>query len=189
MHIDLSRVSAGQSILEAFPQLEKKRCYTQATDKEIKVAIFMCDPKGPFRLIKKYDKRLLEVFSFLKLDEFGDDAELHQGVLSLTNTNVSHIYTDYLQEVFDHEWVNWFSNSIVYYQMMEYLRIPIADVSDDAAWTRRTKIEARANAVYKNMKAVEDVVFLDDNVRKSAAAIARKIENFAEKYADENSVI
>lgn len=189
MTIDLSKVAPGQSVIEVYPELQTSKAYTLATNEEIKVAIFMCDPQGPFKMIKRYDSRLEKIFTFLRLDAAGADQELYLSVLKVKNERVADIWTEYLSNVFDHEWVAWFSNSILYYQMMQELRKPI-NVNDDTDWAKKQKIEGRADAVYKRMKSMEELVFVDETIKKKAFEREKtKKENYAEKYADSNSVI
>jgi hypothetical protein len=192
MHIDLSRLSKGQSFLELFPQLEYYESFKSSTEQEIKIAAFMCDPNCiPFSKIKSFELRLSSVFDYLKLDHDNLDRDLYLSVLNLSNENIPKIWTDYLSDMFNHEYVSWFSNSIMYYQMMEQLRKPVEMGSGfDKAWATRINIEKRADEVYKKMKAMESKIFFDDAIRqKTAEAERNKIENYPEKFAQENSVI
>lgn len=189
MHIDLSKVSASQTVLEVFPELQHYKTYTEAEDIEIRLGFLMADPRGPFSTIKQFNSRLVGVCRFLKIEMEAPDNKLYEDVLNLRSENILKIWVEYLSSVFNHEWASWFSSSLIYYQMISQLQKPI-DVNNDKDWDRRAKIEGRLDAVYKRMKAMEAIVFIDEEIkRKSFEAAKDKIENFPEKYADEASVI
>lgn len=189
MHYDLSKVGPDKLVIDVFPELQHNKAYTEATDIEIRIALLMCDPRGPFRDIKQYSARLDNVCRFLRIDVTDKEKELYQQILELKSVNVANVWAAYLETVFNHEWVSWFSSSLIYYQMQVQLQKPI-DFEDDKAWDRRSKIESRVDAVYKRMKAMEAIVFVDDELkRRSFEAAKDKIENWPEKFADDNSVI
>lgn len=189
MYIDLSKVGPDQKVIDIFPELQHIPAYTEATDKEIRVALLMCDPRGPFSTIKQFNTRLDNVFRFLHLDKDEVDFQLYSDVLNLLSPKVAALWMVYLETVFNHEWVSWFSSSLIYYQMHAELRKPI-DFDDDKAWDRRNKIEGRVDAIYKRMKAMEAIVFVDEEIkRKSFETSKNLIENYPEKFAQDVSVI
>lgn len=189
MSIDLSKVSPGQSVFDIYPELSEIKAYQKSTQEELKVGIHTCEPHGPFSSIKRFEVRLETVFRFLQLDKENEHARLFDEVLHLKSDNVADVWTEYLSSVFYHEWTSWFSSSCMYYQMMEQLRKPI-DFVNETAWTKRANIESKVDGIYKRMKAMEAVIFVDEEIKKKAFNKDRdKIENFPEKHADENSVI
>ncbi len=197
MRIDVSRIEEGQLFLDVFPQFQHLKAYSESSEDEIKIAILLCDRSGPFSSIKNYEQRLNAIFGWLNYEPAGEKAELFQEVLTLRNKNVANIWTEYLAALFDHEWVSWFSNSVLYYQIMAEMRKPIGismDVDDkdaDIKWNKRKIIEDRAEQVYKKMKQMEDILFIDEAVKRRSAERERekKIENYPEKYAVSNSVV
>lgn len=189
MHIDLSKVSASQTVLEVFPELSHAKAYTDAEDIEIRLALLMCDPRGPFSNIKQFNTRLVNVCRWLKIPMEAPDNKLYEDVLNLRSENVANVWTEYLSSVFNHEWVSWFSNALMYYQMMEQLRKPI-DFTKQSDWEQRKAIEGRADSIYNRMKKMEEIVFVDEAIkRKSFDSEKGKIENYAEKHADDTGVI
>lgn len=189
MHIDLSKVSASQTVLEVFPELQHETAFTEATDEEIKLSLLMCDPRGPFSTIKQYDTRLINVCRWLKIPLDAPDNKLFQDVLNLRSEKVANLWTAYLSSMFNHEWTSWFSSSLMYYQMMTELRKPI-DFTAQKDWQQRQAIEGRADAIYNRMKKMEEIVFIDQAIKRKAFESEKgKIENFPEKHADENSVV
>lgn len=189
MHYDLSKVSASQTVLEVYPELAHYPAYTAATDIEIRLALHLCDPKGPFASIKQYNIRLKNVCKWLNISTEAPDNHLYEAALNLTSDNILNIWTAFLSSVFNHEFTAWFSNSLMYYQMMEQLRKPI-DFTSKTDWGVRQTIEARADAVYSRMKKMEDIVFVDETIKRKTYAKSKDlIENYAEKFAVPTSVI
>lgn len=189
MYIDLSKVSESQTVLEVYPELQHTKIYTEASDIEIRLAFLLCDPKGPFSTIKQYNTRLVNVCRWLKIPMDAPDNKLYEDALNLRSETIAQIWTAYLSNIFDHEWVSWYSSSLIYYQMHEELRKPIA-FENDKEWDRRNKIEGRVDAIYKRMKAMEEIVFIDESIkRKSFESTKNKIENYAEAHADDTGVI
>lgn len=189
MHIDLSKVSASQTVLEVFPELNHYEAYTKATDMEIRVAFCMSDPKGPFSTLKQYPVRLQHICKWYQVAMEAPGNELYESILNFKSQNVADITTQYLSSVFDHEWTSWYSNSIMYYQMMEEIRKPI-DFTKESEWKQRQSIEGRADAIYKRMKDMEKILFVDEAIKKRAFENEKnKIENFAEKHAVSNSIV
>lgn len=197
MRVDLSRIEPGQMFLDVYPQFQHLKAYSEASEDEIKIAILLCDRFGPFSTIKNFEQRLKAIFSWLNYQVDGEKAELFQDILTLRNKQVPDIWTEYLPALFDHEWVSWFSNSVMYYQIMAEMRKPIGismDVEDkdaDIRWNKRKIIEDRADQVYKKMKLMEDILFIDETVKRRSAERERekKIENYPEKYAVSASVV
>lgn len=198
MRVNLALILPGQTFLEVFPQFQHKKAYAQASDDEIIVAITLCDRSGPFSTIRNFEERLKAIFSWKHYPIDGDRKELYESVLSLKNDNVADVWTEYLANLFDHEWVSWFSNSVMYYQLMTQLRKPIEislegtdDKESETKWNKRLKLEQKADDIYKKMKAMEDILFIDESIKRRAAQRERenKIENYPEKFADSNSVI
>lgn len=193
MLIDLSRVEADQTVVEVFPELLNFPVYSESTDKEVRVAIFMVDRHGPFSTIKKFISRLDAIFKWLKYDATGDDKELYDSVAKLKNQNIARIWTVYLEEMFDHEWTTWFTLSQMYYQMMEQIRKPI-DWSDEkkseAEYQKRMAMETKASSVYDKIQKLEVLLFVDEKIKRRAFETKKEIliENYAEKYAETESI-
>lgn len=193
MLINLSEVEQGETVVEHFPELATFPIYTEATDQEVRVAIFMVDRHGPFSGIKKYITRLEAIFKWLKYDAAGAEKELFDSISFQRNMTVAKIWTTYLEDMFDHEWTTWFTLSLTYYQMMEQIRKPI-DWNDQAKaegeLTKRMSMETKASQVYDKIQKLEAILFVDDMIKRRAF-IAKKeilIENYAEKYAETDSV-
>lgn len=189
MHYDLSKVSASQTVLEVYPELAHYPAYTEATDEEVRLALHLCDPNGPFATIKQYNIRLRNVCNWLKITTEAPDNKLYEAALNLTSENILNIWTAFLSSVFNHEFTAWFSNSIMYYQMMEQLRKPI-DFQSKNDWEMRKTIEGRADAVYNRMKKMEEIVFVDETIKRKTFSKSKDlIENYAEKFAVQTNVI
>ena len=189
MHYDLSKVSASQTVLEVYPEMAHYPAYTDAADMEVRLALHLCDPKGPFAAIKQYNVRLLNVCKWLQIPIEAPGNELYEAALNLSSENILNIWTTFLSQVFNHEYTAWFSNSLMYYQMMEQMRKPI-DFSSKTDWANRQAIEARADTVYNRMKKMEEIVLVDETIkRKSFSKSKDLIENYAEKFAVPTSVI
>lgn len=193
MLINLSEVEQGETVVDHFPELVTFPIYTEATDQEVRVAIFMVDRHGPFSGIKKYITRLEAIFKWLKYDAAGAEKELFDSISFQRNMTVAKIWTTYLEDMFDHEWTTWFTLSLTYYQMMEQIRKPI-DWNDQAKaegeLTKRMSMETKASQVYDKIQKLEAILFVDDMIKRRAF-IAKKeilIENYAEKYAETDSV-
>lgn len=193
MLLNLSMVDSDQTVVEVFPDLKNFPVYTESTDKEVRVAIFMVDRHGPFSGIKKFITRLENIFKWLKYDANGKEKELFDSVAQLKNDHVAKIWTVYLEDMFDHEWTTWFSLSLMYYQMMEQIRKPI-DWADEkkaeAEYTKRMSMETKASSVYEKIQKLEAVLFVDDMIKRRSFEAKKEIliENYAEKHAETNSV-
>lgn len=189
MKIDLSKVGPGQLVLDVFPELRHTKIYTEVEDIELRLAFLTCDPHGPFSTIKQYNTRLASVCRWLKISMEAPDNKLYEDALNLKSENIAKIWTEYLSSTFHHEWVSWFSSSLMYYQMMEQLRRPI-DFSDTKEWTQRQAIESRADGIYLRMKKMEELIFVDESIKRKTFNTAKDlIENYPEKHADDTSVI
>lgn len=184
MHIDLSRVGADQLVIDVFPELKENKAYTEASDLEVRLSFLMCDPRGPFSTIKRYEARLQRVCKWLKVDYLEKEKSFYGDILHLKNDKVAAIWTAYLSNVFNHEWTSWFSNSLLYYQMMEEMRRPL-NFKDSNEWKLRKEVEGRADDVYNRMKAMEQIIFVDEFLKQKSFNLNKDlIENFPEGYAD-----
>jgi len=85
MYIDLSLVGADQTVVEAFPELQENKAYTEASDLEVRLSLLSCDPQGPFSKIKRFDGRLQAICKWLKLDYTGKDKSFYEAILHLKN--------------------------------------------------------------------------------------------------------
>lgn len=201
MRVDISRIGEGQSFLEVFPAFQHLKAYIVATEEEIRVAILLCDRYGPFSTIKNFEERLKAIFShynwFINDKPAPLYLDLYEQVLHLKNDHVADIWTEYLPAVFDHEWTSWFSNSVMYYQIMREMRKPIeitldgeSDKESEARWSKRLKIEQKADEIYKKMKSMEAIIFNDEQVKRRSheREQEKKIETYPEKFAMSSSV-
>lgn len=184
MYIDLSRVGADQTVVEVFPELQENKAYSEASDLEVRLSFLSCDPQGPFSKIKRFDARLQAICKWLKVDYTGKDKSFYEDILHLKNDNIAKIWTAYLSNIFNHEWTSWFSNGLLYYQMMEEMRKPI-DFKVASDWKLRKEIEGMADEVYKRMKDMEAIIFVDEFLKQKSFNLNKDlIENYPEAYAD-----
>lgn len=198
MRIDLSRITPGQVFLNVFPEYQHLKCYQNATEDEIKVAILLCDRRGPFSSIRNFQERLNAIFNWMDYALEGAKLEFYDEVLSLKNDHIADIWTEYLAACFDHEWTSWFSNSVMYYQIMRELRKPLGisldaetDKETESKWMRRMSLEKKADEIYKKMKDMEAIIFNDEQVKRRAHEREQQklIENYPEKFSQANSVV
>lgn len=175
------------SELSAFPEFKKA-----LDDNEIKIAILMGDIDSPFIRIRNRETMLNSIFDYLEIPiKTKSEQEFFNQVLHYKHDRIIGCWVRYIQILHDTDWTDWTMAQQTYnFLLFESQKPEDSDDTPDKYLARRLKIQESIKKVGIEIKAIEAKLFPDSKSAREAALYENKlIVTYAEKYAEENTVI
>lgn len=175
------------SELSAFPEFRNVM-----DDNEIKIAILMGDVDSPFIRIRNRETMLNSIFDYLDIPtKTKSDQEFFNKILHYKHSGVTGCWVRYIQILHDTDWTDWSMAQQTYnFLLFESQNPQEKDEGPDKYLARRLKIQDSIKKIGVDIKSIESKLFPDSKAAREAALHENKlILTYAEKYAEENTVI
>lgn len=190
---DVAKISKHQKIIEVYPELSAYDEFMAAeNDNEIKIAILLSDFESPFVKIKDVKQKTIAIFKYLEIPLTGSRMnDLFEKVVNYQHERIFAICASYLQIQNNHDFTHWWNLNQLYYSLMAEMGKPRGKEEDVSRYVdRNLKIQKQSEPIKNDLLKIEAELFSDSKMKMAIARskITQK-RNYAEMYADQNSVI
>lgn len=193
LYIKFQECPSGTKLIEHFSELSAFPEFNHAIDdNEIKIGILTGDIDSPFIRIKDRETMLKAIFDFLNIPIKTDaQKQFFDEVLYYKHTRVVGCWVRYIQMLHDTDYTDWLMAQQTYNFLLFESQKPKEDTeSSDKYIDRRLKIQNNLKKFGADMKEIEAKIFPDSKAAREAAMHEqKKIETYAERYAEDNTFI
>lgn len=185
---DISELKPHEKVIDKFKDLADQDEFSDPNnDHLLRIAILLVDPYSPF--VKTYntiEQRVAKIFEYLDIK----DHILLGKVTTFTEDRISAMIGKLFMLINHYEYQAWYSLWVLYQQVCKRMQDPLDkdDINKDIE--NKLKVQKQSEEI-KNLLLTKEVsLFKDDKLKRLIVSnTAKTISNYAEKYAEDHTVI
>ncbi len=193
LYVKFQDCPADKKLVDHFTELSAFPEFNSAlSDNEIKIAILSADSDSPFLKIRDRETMLRSIFDFLHIPiETTPQKQFFSEVLYYRHIRVISCWVRYIQMLHDTDYTDWLMAQQTYnFLLFESQKPKETAETSDKYIDRRLKIQSNLKKLGADLKEIEAKIFPDSKAAREAALHEnKKIETYAERYAEENTYI
>lgn len=187
---DPTRLTKAKKVQDVFPELLPYKDISDIVF-DWQVGICLTDLGSPFIKIKDHKQKLDAIYDYFGFDRIkGKLSDEYDLAVKYRPCGIMDVCTFMIEYQNNYDFAAWFTLNQSYFELMQVIRTPKKEDDDEGRyWDRRSKNQERSAAIAEKLKDYEVNLF-GSAAMKTAAARSKKIkiQNYNEKYSQENQV-